>query len=154
MVVAFVRHAHAGSRSTWTEDDRLRPLSLKGRGQAAGIAATLQSLDITALLSSPYLRCIQTLEPMSDTTDIPITIDDRLAEDTPFEATLSLLEHVADGAALCSHGDVIPATIDALVRRGMLIEGPAVLRKGSMYLLHREGGRFSRAEYVPPPVVV
>lgn len=118
MVVAFVRHAHAGSRSAWTDDDKLRPLSEKGRRQAQGLVSLLRPNGIVALIASPYLRCIQTLEPLGLAAGVPVTVDDRLAEDTPFEVTLSLLEHVEEGTVLCSHGDVIPATIDALVRRG------------------------------------
>lgn len=82
-----------------------------------------------------------------------MTVDDRLAEDTPFEVTLSLLEHVEEGTVLCSHGDVIPATVDALVRRGLSLDGPSSLRKGATYLLHRHDGRFVSAEYLPPPTV-
>jgi len=121
MVIAFVRHAHAGSRSAWTEDDRDRPLSEKGRAQAKSLVSLLHSSSVTALISSPYLRCIQTLEPLAEASGIPVTLDDRLAEDTAFEITLSLLEHLDEGTVLCSHGDVIPATVDALVRRGLIL---------------------------------
>ena len=153
MVIAFVRHAHAGSRSAWTEDDRDRPLSEKGRAQAKSLVSLLHSSSVTALISSPYLRCIQTLEPLAEASGIPVTLEDRLAEDTAFEITLSLLEHLDEGTVLCSHGDVIPATVDALVRRGLIIDGPSALKKGSTYLLHREGGRFIRADYLPPPTI-
>lgn len=105
------------------------------------------------LLSSPYLRCIQTLEPLAEESGVPVKIDERLAEDSPFEITLSLLEHVPDGAVLCSHGDVIPATLGALVRRGLKLDGPSVLRKGSAYVLHRVDGRFIKAEYLPTPEI-
>jgi 8-oxo-dGTP diphosphatase len=90
---------------------------------------------------------------LAEVTGIPVTVDARLAEDTPFEVTLSLLDHVPDGAVLCSHGDVIPATLDALIRRGLTIDGPSSVKKGSAYLLHRDGGHFTRADYVPPPMV-
>ena len=153
MVVAFVRHAHAGSRSAWTDDDKLRPLSEKGRRQAQGLVSLLRPNGIVALIASPYLRCIQTLEPLGLAAGVPVTVDDRLAEDTPFEVTLSLLEHVEEGTVLCSHGDVIPATVDALVRRGLSLDGPSALKKGSTYLLHRNDGRFVSAEYLPPPTV-
>ncbi len=153
MVVAFIRHAHAGSRSAWTEDDRARPLSEKGRLQAQGLVTLLPLSNIVALIASPYLRCIQTLEPLGLEAGVPVTVDDRLAEDTPFEVTLSLLEHVDEGTVLCSHGDVIPATIGALVRRGLSLDGPSALKKGSTYLLHRNDGRFVSAEYLPPPTI-
>jgi phosphohistidine phosphatase SixA len=65
MPLYVVRHAHAGSRSAWLEDDRLRPLSDKGRLQAKAIAERIVPLGPSVLLTSPYLRCQQTLEPLA-----------------------------------------------------------------------------------------
>ena len=42
MEIHLVRHAHAGNRSAWRGDDRVRPLSAKGRAQADAIADALE----------------------------------------------------------------------------------------------------------------
>ena len=53
---------------------------------------------------------------------------------------------------LCSHGDVIPEVVQALVRRGMDVHGLADWRKASTWELERDGeGRLVRARAVPPP---
>ena len=52
---------------------------------------------------------------------------------------------------MCSHGDVIPAILDALVRRGMTIEGMRDTRKASVWVLHKVGDDFTSAEVWAPP---
>jgi 8-oxo-dGTP diphosphatase len=64
---------------------------------------------------------------------------------------LDLLRVLPDGAVLCSHGDVIPDTIDALLRRGTVVAGQPDWRKGSTWILEREGGEIVRATAEPPP---
>lgn len=151
MPLWIVRHAKAGSRSTWTGDDRIRPLTEEGAAQAEAIAGMLASSTTGPCLSSPYLRCMQTLAPLAGRLGVPVTADDRLAEGAPFEPALALLEDVADGAVLCSHGDLIPDLLDALVRRGLPGDGlPTGVKKAAVIVLHREGGRFVRAEHRPP----
>mgnify|MGYP000349545033 CR=1 FL=1 len=61
----LVRHAKAGSRSQWVGDDRLRPLSNKGRTQSEVLADRLAPVATGMLVSSPYLRCIETLQPLA-----------------------------------------------------------------------------------------
>ena len=65
MIVLLVRHARAGDREKWEGDDRLRPLDRKGRRQAEGLVELLAEYPIERLLSSQYLRCIQTFEPLA-----------------------------------------------------------------------------------------
>lgn len=147
-----VRHAKAGERRTWTEDDRDRPLSHKGERQADAIARRLAGKGATALYSSDYLRCVQTLEPLAAVLGVEIRVDKRLTEDEPFEPVLDLLGEVEDGAVLCSHGDIIPATIGALHRRGMEVDTPADWRKASVWVLRRKGHKITRGKVWPPPV--
>jgi 8-oxo-dGTP diphosphatase len=157
MALYLVRHAKAGSRSTWDGDDFDRPLTSSGWNQAKGLAETLGEVVVTRLLSSPYLRCTQTLEPLRDRFGLAIEVTQVLAEGMgAFEDVLSLLESIDDGAVLCSHGDVIPEAVQALERRGMSIEGAADWRKGVTWVLERsvDGDgvvRFTRATVWPPP---
>src|SRR3977135_4093385 len=64
MPTYLVRHAKAGSRRDWEGPDECRPRSAARRAQDEAIAGHLRSRPITRLLSSPYLRCVQTLEPL------------------------------------------------------------------------------------------
>jgi 8-oxo-dGTP diphosphatase len=147
----LVRHAKAGSRSEWTADDHLRPLSGKGRIQARQIADRLASFATGDLVSSPFLRCIETLQPLAERNDAAVRADARLAEDTGFEGTLALLEEVPDGSVVCSHGDVIPATIGAMQRRGCRILTEPDWRKASIWVLTRTAAGITEAIAWPPP---
>ena len=152
MPLYLVRHAKAGSRSTWDGDDRDRPLVEEGWEQAHALAARLAVLHPSTLISSPYLRCIQTLQPLGEECGLSVDIDPRLEEESPLEKSLAVLDDAPDNAVLCSHGDVIPDVVNGLIRRGMDIgDAPGALRKAGTFVLHREKGKFVRAEYWAPP---
>jgi len=152
MSIFLVRHAKAGSRSNWEGDDLLRPLSPNGWKQAQALAKRLRKEGVTTLSSSPYLRCRQTLEPLGALLDLDVRDDERLREGEPFDGAIDLLGSVADGAVLCSHGDVIPETIAALQRRGCAISMPADWRKATVWTIERSAdGEFLSAVVTPPP---
>ncbi len=152
MTVYFVRHAKAGSRSNWDGDDIDRPLSANGWHQARLVGAKLAKRSPSALYSSPYLRCVQSLEPLAELCDLEIIADDRLAEGGSFEQVLILLAEAPDDAVLCSHGDVIPETIAALQRRGCRILNQPDWRKATVWRLERSrSGEFETARVTPPP---
>lgn len=159
MPLFLVRHAKAGKRSKWLEDpannndDRKRPLDDKGILQAAALADRLTDFAPTLLLSSPFMRCMQTLEPLRTNLAITVTSDERLAEDNPFEPILELLESCPDNAVLCSHGDMIPMVTDALERRGMVVTGMRDSRKASVWVLERQNGIIVRGHAWPPPTI-
>ena len=153
MPLYLVRHAKAGSRSAWEGDDCDRPLVENGWAQANGLAVLLAPMNPIVLLSSPYLRCIQTLEPLAEACGLPVQIETRLEEDSPLERSLAALEDAPDNAVMCSHGDVIPDVLNGLIRRGMFVDAgaPLALRKAATFILHRENGVFTHAEYWAPP---
>lgn len=153
MSLYLVRHAKAGERNGWTGADEERPLSKKGWRQAQAVALRLGALSPGELVSSPYVRCVQTLEPLAAAMGAEVRIDDRLAEENPASAAIELLDELADGAVLCSHGDVIPATIHELVRRGVELRSSPDWRKASVWVIDRnQRGRYTRARVWPPPV--
>lgn len=105
-----------------------------------------------AVWSSPRLRCIQTVEPLAARFGLTVGIEPLLEEDTPFERVLPLLEAAPESTVWSSHGDVIPDVMNALLRRGLQLTGSAgALKKGAMFVVHRENGAFVRAEYVDSP---
>ena len=150
----LVRHAKAGERRLWTGNDLDRPLSKKGWKQSEAVAKRLARLDPSALLSSEYVRCIQTLEPLGARLQRPITVEPRLTEDEPVEPLLELLAEVPNGAVLCSHGDLIPAAIIALRTQGTKLRTPVDWRKASVWVLKRnKQGTVVEATVWPPPKV-
>ncbi len=150
-VVYLVRHAKAGERRLWQGDDLQRPLSKAGWKQAQALGKRLAKNGVGELVSSPYVRCMQTLEPLADAVESIVRPDDRLLEDSDFEGVLDLIAEVGDGAVLCSHGDVIPATIQALVRRGMHVKTAPDWRKATVWILKRKDDRVVLATVWPPP---
>lgn len=148
----LVRHAKAGDRSRWAGDDRLRPLSKAGRRQAIGLIDRLDGLPIARIISSPYVRCVQTVEPLASARALPVEEADPLSEGARLEDVLALIEALGgDPAALCSHGDVFPMVVRHYREQGMRIEGAEGWKKGSTWVLEREGEAFVRARSLPPP---
>ncbi len=145
MPIYLVRHARAGKRREWHDDDALRPLESDGVRQAVAIASRIADDGIVALFSSPILRCVQTLEPLSLRTGLPIVADERLAEGADPLACLRWMSELDDGTVLCSHGDVIPGVVDALIRRGMRVHGDATVSKGCVWTIEREDAEFTSA---------
>lgn len=152
--VYVVRHAKAGERRLWNGDDLERPLSKKGWKQSDLVGKRLSKLDPTRLVSSPYVRCVQTLEPLGKRIDREVEVDQRLCEDEPFEPVLDLLREVPARTVLCTHGDLIPATMQALARRGMKIDTRPDWRKAAVWVLRRnKKGEIVHATVWPPPIV-
>jgi len=104
MTSILVRHASAGDRSTWDGADHDRPLDKKGRRQAEELVQPLLAAGARRAVSSPYARCVETLEPLAVALGIEVETDDRLAEGAG-RAAIELL--AADGVVACTHGDVI-----------------------------------------------
>jgi len=147
-----VRHADAGTRGGSDEPDELRSLSARGQRQADGLKDQLADAGITRLLASPFRRCIETLEPLATHLGLKVEADDRLAEGTGSAGALALAEEVRDApAAFCSHGDVIPDLLDALLRRGIKLKQEPRWQKASTWVLTRDGDTFTKGVYLPPP---
>jgi phosphohistidine phosphatase SixA len=119
MSVVLLRHASAGDREKWEGDDRLRPLDKRGRKQAKALRDRLLAYGVTRVLSSPYVRCMETVEPLG----LDIELDERLAEGAPREDTLALLAE-ADGAVACTHGDVIENVLGRSLKKGEAVTLP------------------------------
>lgn len=151
MTIYVARHAHAGQRSAFTGDDRLRPLSHRGEAQADGIAADLVACGANLLLSSPARRCVQTLEPLAAKLGLDVIEDDRLFEGATRAEVAELIDEVADGdAVLSSHGDVVPIVLKLLVEQGMQPERELIWQKGSVWVVERRNGGWGPGRYLPP----
>jgi 8-oxo-dGTP diphosphatase len=149
----LVRHASAGLRNDADPSDEQRPLDAEGVVQAAKLSSWLRHEPIDTIVSSPYLRCRQTVEPLAKVLGLEVVVSDELGEGTPIERSWKLLASVADGTAvLCSHGDVIPDLIRRAQLRGMHVPGKSGAAKGSVWTLqHWEGDAFATGIYTPIP---
>ena len=151
MTVYVVRHGMAGSRSAWTDPDEQRPLTKAGRRQAAALAEGLSADGVARVLSSPYVRCRQTVEPLAERLRLPVDLSDALEEGAPLVETLALLDKLGDeSAVLCTHGDVVGELLDHCTRLGVHLDDDR-LEKGSTWVLDTEDGAIVAARYLPPP---
>ena len=116
MSVVLLRHASAGDRREWHGDDQLRPLDDRGRRQALALRE-LEGRGITRIVSSPYVRCVETVEPLATTLGLAIDVDGRLAEGADPEDALALLAEL-DGGVACTHGDVIEGLLGHSLKKG------------------------------------
>ena len=160
MRLYLVRHVKAGDRSRWVGRDDERPISKSGRRQAEALAQRLAGENVSALIASPSLRCVQSLEPLGELAGLKVEEDDRLAEGSSIEESMAVARDAPDRAVLCSHGDVIPDLIAALVRRGMELTNEPDWRKATLWTLEGTnharkdpGGEllFQTASVEPPP---
>jgi broad specificity phosphatase PhoE len=151
VTIYLVRHARAGSRKAWKGDDALRPLSKAGRTQARALAKALADAGITQIVSSPFVRCRETVEPLASRLGLEVTVSDALAEGAPLTDALRLVEKVSDeNTVLCSHGDVIGELLQHYQRAGVELDDDR-LEKASVWVLDVPDGVVRGAHYVPPP---
>ena len=113
--VYLVRHAKAGDRQAWTEDDRLRPLSKKGRRQAEALVGAFGGLGVGRVLSSPYVRCEQTVRPLALDRGLSLDLTEALAEGAPLEGLLEIIADLDDVAlvAVRLHRQDVPRPAEA-----------------------------------------
>ena len=116
MTVILLRHAWAGHRTNWSDDDLLRPLDERGRKQAESLRAVLLSRGVRRAISSPYVRCIETVEPLG----LDIEVDERLTEGASAADTKELLLELDDAVA-CTHGDVIENVIGRPLKKSAAV---------------------------------
>lgn len=152
MAAYLVRHAKAGDRDEWEGDDRLRPLTRSGRRQAEELAESLKDKPIDKILSSPYVRCIQTVEPLAARRRLPVEPNKDLEEGAGGDSVIRLMERFkGKDIVLCTHGDVVEELLERLIANGLVSRARANLEKGSTWILDEEGGGITRAKYRPAP---
>jgi 8-oxo-dGTP diphosphatase len=150
--VHLIRHAKAKNRDTWAEPDHLRPLTKRGTREAEAIAARLGSEPLERLVSSPFLRCVQTLEPLAITLDLPIETTVLLAEGADGVQAAELLLSLASGPiACCTHGDVLFAVMEVVAENGVPLDGPRAAPVASTWVLGVEDSHFVEASFVDQP---
>ncbi len=152
MTLYLIRHADADKRNPYSPADHLRELSEDGWRQATRIADRLGDAGVTRVLSSPFPRCSQTVEPLARRLGLEVEPEPLLAEGANGLRTYTLMLDLAGtDAVLCSHGDVIPEVIRLLELTGTAINGQRGNAKGSVWTITTDGGSLLTAEYAKTP---
>lgn len=153
MTLYLVRHAKAGDRRDWTSDDRLRPLSRRGQRQAEGLVEALADVNVDRVLSSPYVRCMETVVPLAGMRGLAVEPVDALSEGAPLEGALALVrKHAHHDAVMCMHGDVLPALLEHYEDRDVPFDDAPTWPKGCTWILDVDTtGEVVAARYLQPP---
>lgn len=155
MTLYVLRHARAGRRSAWKRPDEQRPLTKVGRRQAAGIVELLADRDLSRIVSSPYVRCLQSVEPLAADRALTVEVADPLGEGSDLHDVLRLVDKLADDdVVLCTHGDVIRLLLEHLRDAGVKVRrrnGVPAMEKGSVWELETRRGTVVKATYHRPP---
>jgi phosphohistidine phosphatase SixA len=148
--IYIVRHAKAGDRERWEDDDALRPLTNSGRAQAKALVGLLEDFSIKVVYSSPFLRCMQTVEPLARARKLSIRTSSALAEGAGLGAAMELMRAHED-AVHCTHGDIVVELLDELVDNGVIDDSEGDVAKGSTWIVGFRSGKLASARYLPPP---
>ena len=149
----LVRHAHAGHKANWDREDELRPLTQRGVVQAVSLVRSLADDDVELVWSSPSVRCRQTVEPLAAHCGVTVQDQELLAKDAPIEPLLAwLLDNRTAQWALCTHGEVFRALLDAGRSSGLLTAPARVTEKGAAWRVTVRPDPGVELQYLPPPL--
>jgi phosphohistidine phosphatase SixA len=154
MRLILVRHGQAGRKADWHRADKLRPLSPRGRSQAEHLVGVIAPLDPMRILTSPHVRCVETVGPLAAHTGLAIERSSVLSPDEPAKA-LRLVRKLSaptsdSGVVLCTHREVIERVLPALSKEDEVnLERRPPGLKGSAWILDFRQGRLVDARYVP-----
>jgi 8-oxo-(d)GTP phosphatase len=110
----IMRHASAGDKRYWDGDDLLRPLDPEGRAEALVLVPLLACFDPVRIVSSPAVRCTETVASYAAHIGAPVEVDHALTvpgRSRAFSALTSPDDPVTDVARLLAAG--VPALICA-----------------------------------------
>lgn len=137
----LLRHADAGDPAAWHRPDAERPLSAKGRRQAAWVGRWLrrQGRVPDMVLTSPKVRATETAALATDGWKHQPVIDDRLAGSFGLDQLATLL---AERAAGHSRIMLVGHDPDFSDLAGVLLGATVALKKGALV----------RIDIDPPPM--
>jgi phosphohistidine phosphatase SixA len=153
-LLLLVRHADAGDKHRWQGPDSLRRLSPAGQAEAAGLVIGLDDYPIGRILTSPTLRCQQTVQPLARDRRLHIEHEVAFGVDADLARVVALLEDPRlQNTVVCTHGELIGQVLTRLVTDGLVVDQPLQWPKGSTWLLDGTSRRLTHARYLPPLIL-
>ena len=152
-LLIVVRHGDAGVKGGCDGPDLLRPLSLAGYRQAEGLVIQLEDYPVERIVSSPAVRCRETVQPLAHDRMLEVEAAAALGVDAgPAQVRALLEDQGLRNAVLCTHGETIGQLFIQLAVASLERSGPLQWPKGSTWLLQRTRLRV-HARYLPPLAV-
>lgn len=150
--VVLLRHARAGKREKWSGPDAARPLTSRGKRQAADLAALLAPYGAQRIISAAPLRCRQTVAPLAASLKSAVEVrgwasDDRFVDDASSSIRqLRALAARGGASVVCSQGAAIPGMLAAIAGRA-----DYETAKGAFWVLSFRGRRLAALDSCPAP---
>ena len=118
-----IRHAWAGHSGEWEGDDRRRPVDERGREQSDRLVEELAGHEIERIISSPYDRCVQTVEPLARVRGLEIELHEDLERGAAGTRGRPA-RRVAKGqpVVLCVHGGLSEEFVGKHLKKGEWLE--------------------------------
>ncbi len=141
--VIVLRHAQARTRNGWKADDLERPLTKPGEKQAKKLAPLLRAYGVKSVITSPAVRCAQTVDDYSRSVKALMEVDDRLAEETKpkrVDRSIATVLERKGPLVICSHRPTLPWIF------GSLKVEPRDLAEGEGVVVHHRRGRVVAVE--------
>ena len=140
--IIVLRHARAGSKLADPSKDLKRALDRKGLEVALRLPGTIEAhLRPAAIVSSPFQRCLQTVEPLAGDLDLPIVEDDRFTPGRSEQSVRQAVVELPTSSVVCTHGEII----------GLLFDDRVKCAKGAFWVVERRAGELSPKLYVEAP---
>lgn len=119
--IVIARHGKATPHENWDGPDHLRPLAATGMQQSKDIAGGLAAFGPASIISSPAIRCLQTVAPLSYKLGMEIRESGKISQDKWTSEGDRVADFVASRfrkaapVVVCSHGPVIPQIVSEIL---------------------------------------
>ena len=119
--IVLLRHGTAQPRAATYSDDLIRPLAAQGHAQAETMAGLLPSYGRMRIVSSPAVRCVDTVRPFARKQQMIMDVEPVLSEPAlaaaPGAAASWIRALIAKGepSLVCSHREVLDAMMAAML---------------------------------------
>lgn len=156
--IVVVRHGQAESKKAWAGPDDDRPLVARGHRQAGLLDRVVGPGAPGRILSSPALRCRQTVGPLAERHGLEVEVADALATGAgrrafDLYAKLAASEPPGSTVVLCTHREVLEDMLPRLAGElGRDLPHRVPGAKGGAWVLLLESRRLVALEYRPPAV--
>ncbi|NYD66750.1 NUDIX hydrolase [Agromyces atrinae] len=142
-----MRHGKAMPHGSWSGPDSTRPLAERGVKQASALVETVRAWNPKRIVSSPAVRCVTTVTPLSVATGIDIRRSDAISQDAwesgddDVRAVVGKRVRSRKSAVLCSHGPVLPEILREIALAtttpiGSYMSDAANLETGAFSVVH------------------
>jgi 8-oxo-dGTP pyrophosphatase MutT (NUDIX family)/phosphohistidine phosphatase SixA len=115
--IIALRHAKTIPGSEFSGPDALRPLTHRGRTEANVIVPSLRAFGPDVIVSSTARRCIETVTPFAESSELRIRSTDLISQDafedgsSDVRAVVSKRVRKLKSAIICAHGPVLPEIV-------------------------------------------